>query len=249
MFASTGRFSEDIDLDATHQNGFEAQIEAELQRRSPYHEITFHIDRVRYSQEGNFSATVAYEHPYGAGSFELQISYRLEPILLARDLPLAEQPYFARVECGPPLLCGLDPYEMIAEKIIACNRRLGGSAKDLYDLSLWAARPFDEKLVRRLAVLKAWADRRQRPRYEPATLLDAIQPKSFRWADLQGLVPRRLQQDHERICTIVRERFAMLAACSEAERTLLADQVSHREHALHRELRDEARRWADAIAR
>jgi predicted nucleotidyltransferase component of viral defense system len=249
VFGSTGRFSEDIDLDATHQNGFEAEIERELHDRSPYHEIAFEIATFRYSKEGNFSATIAYRHPHGEGTFELQISYRLEPILPARDLPLVEQPYFSRLECGVPLLHGLDPYEMIAEKIVACNRRLGGSAKDVYDLNLWAARPFDGRLVRRLAVLKAWTDRRERPRYEPAALLDAIRPSSFRWGELEGLVPRRLQQDHERICATVRERFATLVKCSEHESTLLADQVAHREHALYRQLRDEARRWAATIAR
>jgi predicted nucleotidyltransferase component of viral defense system len=41
VFGSTGRFSQDIDLDATHKNGFEAQIESELEQRSPYHEIAF----------------------------------------------------------------------------------------------------------------------------------------------------------------------------------------------------------------
>ena len=189
MFGSTGRFSEDIDLDATHKNGFEAQIEAELAQRSPYHEIIFQIAAFRYSQEENFSGTIAYEHPDGSGTFELQISYRLDPDLKPRDLPLAQQPYFSRVECGIPTLYGLDPYEMIGEKIMACNRRLGGSAKDVYDLHLWAARPFSAQLVRRLAVLEAWTDQRDSPRYEPDALLRAIQPKNFRWADLQGLVP------------------------------------------------------------
>jgi predicted nucleotidyltransferase component of viral defense system len=94
------------------------------------------------------------------GRFELQISYRIDPILDSRDLTLQEQSNFRRVEFEPPLLHGLDPYEMVGEKIMACNRRLGGSAKDVYDLYLWAARPFDETLVRRLAVLKAWTDRR-----------------------------------------------------------------------------------------
>jgi hypothetical protein len=41
----------------------------------------------------------------------------------------APQPYFTRVECAIPTLYGLDPYEMIGEKIMACNRRVGGSAK------------------------------------------------------------------------------------------------------------------------
>ena len=88
--------------------------------------------------------------------------------------------------------------------------------------------------------------KRDSPRYEPDALLRAIQPKNFRWADLQGLVPRRLQQDHDRICAIVRERFDFLADCTEAEQALLADQTAHREHTIFRQLRDEARAWASA---
>ena len=68
VFGSTGRFSQDIDLDATHKNGFEAQIESELAQRKPYHEIAFKIASFRYSQEGNFSGTIAYEHPHGSGT-------------------------------------------------------------------------------------------------------------------------------------------------------------------------------------
>jgi hypothetical protein len=132
---------------------------------------------------------------------------------------------------------------------MACNRRLGGSAKDIYDLYLWAARPFSAQLVRRLAVLEAWTDQRDSPRYDPDGLLQSIQPKNFRWADLQGLVPRRLQQDHENICATVRERFSFLTECTEAEQTLLADQTAHREHTIFRQLRDEARQWANAVAR
>lgn len=132
---------------------------------------------------------------------------------------------------------------------MACNRRVGGSAKDVYDLYLWSATPFSAELVRRLAVLKAWTDQRASPRYDPDALLSAIHPRSFRWTDLQGLVPRRLQQDHERICTAVRERFGFLVDCSEAEQTLLTDQTAHREHALFRQLREEARQWADATPR
>jgi hypothetical protein len=73
----------------------------------------------------------------------------------------------------------------------------------------------------------------------------AIQPKNFRWDDLQGLLPRRLPQDHDRICATVRERFRLLTQCSEAEQALLADQTAHREHTLFRQLREEARQWAD----
>lgn len=249
VFGSTGRFSQDIDLDATQINGFEAEIERAIAALSPYHGIEFRITGFRYSAESNFSGTVAYEHHAGSGVFELQISYRLNPILDPVEMRLKEQPYFRRVECGTPRLYGLDPYEMIGEKIVACNRRVGGSGKDAYDLFLWAGMPFDAALVRRIAVLKAWTDQRRRPRFEPHRLLSAIEPRSFRWTDLTGLVPRGLEDDAERICRKVKERLGFLTAVTEHEAIILDDQTSHRERTLFEELRDEARSMAKAVLR
>jgi hypothetical protein len=249
IFGSTGRFSQDIDLDATRENGFEEMVENAFRADRPYYGIEFSLPRFRYSADGNFSGTVKYRHANGEGAFELQISYRLDPILEPRELILQEQSYFGKVtqECGVPRLFGLDPYEMIGEKVMACNRRQGGSSKDVYDLDLWAGRPFDASLVRRLAVLKGWTDRRGQPKYEPAELLTAIQPQNFRWADTSGLVPRGLANDPEQICDRVRTRFAFLAELSEPERCLLADQVAHRERRLFVQLRDEARELALSI--
>lgn len=125
VFGQTGRFSQDVDLDAAHENGFEAEIEAAFAEHSPFFGITFSIPTFRYSEDGNFSGRVTYEHGNGSGAFELQISYRLDPILDPVDLPLVPQSYFKSLEFDPPLLFGLDPYEMIGEKIMACNRRRG----------------------------------------------------------------------------------------------------------------------------
>jgi len=249
VFGSTGRFSQDIDLDASYENGFEAEIERAFAERPAYHDIRFEIPQFRYSADGNFSGTVQYAHPANSGRFELQISYRLDPILDGRDLVLQPQGYFARVEVGVPLLFGLDPYEMIGEKIMACNRRVGGTGKDVYDLHLWAERPFERDLVRRVAVLKAWTDRRDQPRYDPAVLLAVIRPRSFRWEDLVGLVPRRRHADAERICDRVRERFAFLMHLDPDEQALLDDQTAHRERRLFDQLRAGARQLAADVAR
>lgn len=138
---------------------------------------------------------------------------------------------------------------MIGEKIVACNRRLGGSGKDAYDLFLWAARPFDTALVRRIAVLKAWTDQRMSPRFEPETLLAAIEPRGFRWTDLKGLVPRGLEDDPASICRTVKERFAFLTANTESEAKVLDDQTSHRERTLFQALKDEARSMAQVVPR
>lgn len=247
VFGRTGRFSQDIDLDAAHPNGFEAAIEEALTANSPFHGIAFTIPNFRYSEDGNFSGGVIYEHEHGRGNFELQISYRLDPILDPVGLPLVEQPYFRHVEFPPPQLHGLDPYEMIGEKIMACNRRRGGSAKDVYDLFLWAERPFNELLVRRVAVLKAWTDQRRQPLFEPVAFLAAVVPGNYRWEDLRGLVPRRLEADSQRICDRVRARFAFLAGCDEEELRLLVDQASHREQRLFARLRAEARDWPSGL--
>ncbi len=185
IFGQMGRFSQDIDMDAAHENGFEAAIEAVFSEGSPFHGIAFSIVNFRYSEDGNFSGNIAYRHGNGDGAFELQISYRLDPILNPVDLPLVDQPYFRHVEFSPPLLYGLDPYEMVAEKIMACNRRRGGSAKDIYDLFLWSERPFNHDLVRRVAILKAWTDRRKAPTYEPENFLATLVPLSYRWEDLE----------------------------------------------------------------
>ena len=121
MFGSTGRFSQDIDLDATSVQSYEDEIDSALDAHRPYCGIAFEIDSFRHSGDGNFSGTIACNHDGGQGHFELQISYRLNPILEPRQLALVPQTYFKHVECGVPTLFGLDPYEMIGEKLMAMN--------------------------------------------------------------------------------------------------------------------------------
>jgi predicted nucleotidyltransferase component of viral defense system len=249
LFGTSGRFSQDIDLDAPSSDGFEAQAEAAFVDNNPFHDISFRFDKTRWSEDENFSGTVAYEHNHGSGIFELQISYRLHPVLEPRELTLVAQEYLTRVEFEPPWLYGLDPYEMIGEKLMACNRRQGGSAKDVYDLYLWSEQAFDEALVRRIGMLKAWSDRRRRPLFEPEAFLEIIEPRHFRWEDLNGLVPRKQHQDRKRICEQVRRRFCFLTSPTEDEQTLLEDQVAHRHHTLYEGLRNEARAMADSVVR
>lgn len=249
IFGSTGRFSRDIDFDVVQQNGFEAEVEQAFDDANPYFGIRFTIDDFRYSQDGNFSATIGYEHPVGRSRFELQISYRHAGILDPLPLILQPQPYFRYVECGLPELFGLDPYEMIGEKIMACNRRLGGSGKDVYDLYLWAQRPFSHDLVRLLAVLKCWTDQRQNRPFDPAAFLHALIPANFRWTDLRGLIPRGLEGDQRRICDTAKARLQFLDDCTEDERALLIDHTAHRERSLFDRLREDARSLAATVPR
>ncbi len=249
VFGRSGRFSQDIDLDAMHANGFEAAIETAISENDPFFGITFSIQNFRYSQDDNFSGSVSYEHERAKGAFELQISYRLTPILEPCDLVLQPQPYFERVEFPPPLMRCLDPYEMIGEKVMACNRRMGGSAKDVYDLFLWSQRPFDPSLVRAISTLKAWTDQRRQPIFDPAVFLAGIVPGNYRWDDLDGLVPRGLQSNKAEICKSVRERFSFLVKSTADEITILDDQTAHRKSGLFDQLASEARDLANSVPR
>jgi predicted nucleotidyltransferase component of viral defense system len=247
VFGSTGRFSRDLDFDAANRNGFEAELERALQARQPFFGIRFIIADFRYSGDNNFSATIAYAHDQGGDRFELQISYRAVGVLPSRDLALIPQNYFRRLEVPVPGLHGLDPYEMIGEKVMACNRRVGGSGKDPYDLYLWSARPFSEDLVRRMAVLKCWTDRGTR--FDPGTFLDRIVPENYLWDDLLPLIPGGREDDPRVICRVVRERFAFLRNCSGDETRLLQDFQAHREQEFFERLSDEARARALNAAR
>ncbi len=242
VFGSTGRFSRDLDFDAANGNGFEAELERVIQAHQPFFDIRFSIDDFRYSSDNNFSATITYAHDQGANHFELQISYRAVGVLPARDLALMSQSYFRRLECTVPGLHGLDPYEMIGEKIMACNRRVGGSGKDPYDLFLWAGRPFSEDLVRRMAVLKCWTDRAIR--FDPHAFLDRIVPENYLWDDLLPLIPGGREGDPRVISRVVRDRFGFLRDCRAEEIRLLNDFQAHREQALFERLSGEAQAFA-----
>jgi hypothetical protein len=70
-----------------------------------------------------------------------------------RPVPL---PIHARYGFELPAIPAATAEEVIAEKLARFRRT--SLARDLYDLSWFAGRPFDERLVRRMTVLKVWTD-------------------------------------------------------------------------------------------
>ena len=54
----------------------------------------------------------------------------------------------------------------LAEKIRACYQR--NKARDIYDLGMFATRPLNQPLIRRLVVLKLWQARNA---FDPARLM------------------------------------------------------------------------------
>ena len=76
--------------------------------------------------------------------------------------------------------------EILAEKIRACYQR--NKARDIYDLGIYATRPLDQPLIRRLVVLKLW---QAGDTFDPARLMRKFEEgREFDWDDLRDLVRR-----------------------------------------------------------
>ena len=81
-----------------------------------------------------------------------------------------EQSYFKLLPFAPAEINCLALPEILAEKIRACYQR--NKARDIYDLGMFATRPLDQALIRRLVVLKLW---QAQDAFEPARLMQKIQ--------------------------------------------------------------------------
>ena len=124
--------------------------------------------------------------------------------------------------------------EIIAEKIRACYQR--SKARDVYDLGVFATRPLDRPLIRRLVVLKLW---QAGDAFDPEILMAKFDDATaFDWEDLRQLVRRTQAIEPARITATCLAGFAFLAELDPAEARLAAD-PHRRNHALWRVLRDD----------
>ncbi len=223
----TGRFSEDLDftaLDATHPDDLILALAVLLDGKS-FYDIAFSIpaqDLYVREDEKACGVLVEYSHEWNPkAQFEVQISFREEPILPTQRLPLITEGYFKRLEIDPPLVRALHFEEVIAEKIRAFYQR--GTTRDLYDLFLLGQRPFDRDRVRALSVIKCWL---VNDSFDPNQLFDRVQTETFDWIDLARLVPKRRLPDKETIISTCQRNYHFLNALSQNE--LLLSQDQHR---------------------
>jgi Nucleotidyl transferase AbiEii toxin, Type IV TA system len=179
--------------------------------------------------------TYAHEwNPSGQSEIKLQISRRETPTLAPERRAQCEQSYFELLPFAPAEITCLTLPEILAEKIRACCQR--NKARDIYDLGIYATRPLDQALIRRLVVLKLW---QARDCFDPERLMTKFEEgKDFDWDDLRDLVRRTDVIDRERICTDCARGFRFLAELTPEERTLAAD-AYQRERQVWEELRRE----------
>ncbi len=221
----TGRFSEDLDftaLDASHPDDPILALAALLDGKT-FYDIAFSIptqDLYVREDAKACGVLVEYSHEWNPkAQFEVQISFREEPILPTELRPLITEGYFKRLEIDPPLVRALHFEEVVAEKIRAFYQR--GTTRDLYDLFLLGQRPFDRDRVRALSVIKCWS---VNDSFDPSRLFDRIQTGGFDRTDLARLVPKRQLLETETIITTCQRNYRFLNALSPNELLLAQDQ-------------------------
>jgi predicted nucleotidyltransferase component of viral defense system len=221
VFGSTSRFSEDLDftLDSDQPEDDVLVQLVETFNRDHYG-ITFVLNEYYKTDDGrSFGGDVLYRHVWNqAGHFHLQVSLRERPTLPVTSSAMKPQAYFSQLDFELFEVRSLDVVEMIAEKVRAAFQRT--KVRDLYDLHRFATTPFDEELMRRLAVLKLW---QVRDPFDPEAFFDKLHGGSYDWEDLQRLVRASDRIEPTEILQTVESRFAALRQLSELEQQVIAN--------------------------
>jgi predicted nucleotidyltransferase component of viral defense system len=235
---SQGRFSTDLDFTGIEEHDHQDMIlEMMAAFEQPFHGIGFAIpDNYYETQDGqSWGVNPTYSHDWnasGVSEIKLQVSRRETPTLPVESLVQIEQSYFKFLPFAPAEITCLALPEILAEKIRASYQR--NKARDIYDLGMFARRPLDQALVRRLVVLKLW---QARDTFDPARLMQKFEEgKEFDWDDLRQLLNRTVVVDRERICADCVRGFGFLVNLTDEERKLAGDKYQ-REQATAEKLR------------
>jgi len=241
VIGSQGRFSTDLDFTALEEHDHETVILDMMDAfAKPFHGIQFIIPDESYyeTQDGlSWGVNPTYTHLWNGGGdseVKLQISRREIPTLVTERRPQCEQSYFKQLPFAPAEVNCLALPEIIAEKIRACYQR--NKARDIYDLGMFANKPLDQPLIRRLVVLKLW---QARDTFDPARLMKKFEEgRAFDWDDLGQLVRRTAAVNREKITADCIKGYRFLLDLTEEERRL-ANDPHQRERALWQKLRAE----------
>jgi predicted nucleotidyltransferase component of viral defense system len=236
FFGNQGRFSTDLDFTGLEAHDHEDVILNMMAAfDEPFHGIQFGIPNEGYyeTQDGlSWGVNPIYTHDWnqGASEIKLQISRRETPSLPTERRTQIQQSYFRFLPFVPTELTCLALAEIIAEKIRACYQR--NKARDVYDLGMFATRPLDQALIRRLVVLKLW---QARDNFDPGRLIQKFEEaRDFDWDDLRDLLRRNIVLEPDRITADCVSGLGFLVDLTEDERLLANDRYQREQGAAER---------------
>jgi predicted nucleotidyltransferase component of viral defense system len=227
-FGNTGRFSMDLDFTSIEMRPEELgeEIRGLLHEKSWYG-IDFEVSEENSTSE-SYLAVVRYAHTWNPGSlFELQVSFREQPIYPPVELPIFDEMYFKFSEFQSfPVKC-MQRDEVLSEKIRAAFQR--ANSRDLYDLYLFAGRPFNRELVKVLVVIKCW---NVRDPFNPELFLDKLGKGDYDWEDLGRLVRKGSLPQKEEVTKRILDEYAFLGDMNDNLLKIARDSKAHREKKL-----------------
>ena len=221
---SQGRFSTDLDFTVIAECHPEETVMDMMEAfESPFHGVTFQLDDWYDTQDGlSWGINPTYKHDWnesGDSEVRIQISFRETPTLPTESLAQCDQSYFEKLEFTPVSIVSLALDEMLAEKVRACYQR--DKARDIYDLGVFATRPLNKDLIRRLVILKLW---QAKDTFDPDKLLEKFaKGVDFDWSDLGQLMHKDKTVDQDQIMRDCVEGYAFLTELTDEERTLASD--------------------------
>ncbi len=226
FIGSQRRFSTDLDFTGLEEHDHEDVILDMMEAfQDPFHGIRFDIPDGSYyeTQDGlSWGVNPTYSHDWNASGLsevKLQISRRETPTLPTERMPQIQQSYFRLLPFVPAEVVCLALPEILAEKIRACYQR--NKARDIYDLGVFATRPLEQPLIRRLVVLKLW---QAGDTFGPARLMAKFRDgRDFDWDDLRQLLRRTIEIDRDRITGDCVRGFGFLTELTADEQTLAND--------------------------
>jgi uncharacterized protein len=171
----------------------------------------FHFSVVSTRGDGRHWA-LAVEHPeLGRPDIDASVEFARRPLVLAAERrPFVPISVHRGYDIALPTLPVIAEAEACAEKLARYRRTSLG--RDVYDLAQMARRPIDERLVRRLWVLKVWGDVNDDSRgaapLDPADVLNQRREQDFEQESIGKLTQPVDLVGWERS---VRRRFTFLA--------------------------------------
>jgi predicted nucleotidyltransferase component of viral defense system len=237
----TARFSEDLDFTSI---GMKSQ-DFRKRFRDCLHQKTYYGIRFEVVDEypkgihslmetDSYGAVVAYSHEWNESQLLTQVSFRETPILKVVSRNIIEEIYFKYCEFPPFDIPCVQREEVLSEKIRAAYQRMG--SRDLYDLFLFAKRPYTRTLVKTLVVIKFWNIREF---FDPTLFFDRIEKEEHSFSELHNLVSGRRSPNRNQIIGTLRKEYTYLKDLPGNLKEIIEDSKSHRKRGLVKRVMDQ----------
>lgn len=224
-FGNTGRFSMDLDFTSIDIRPEELREEIrDLLNEKRWYNIDFTIEDENLTPE-SYLAVIRYSHDWNSGTvFELQVSFREQPVFPPSEIPLQNEMYFKYCEFQSfPVQC-MQRDEVLSEKIRAAFQRV--RSRDLYDLYIFAGRPYNRDTIKALVVVKCW---NARDPFNSELFFDKVEKGDYDWEDLRSLIRKGSLPSEKEVIAKVLDEYKYLGNMDEDLYKIIRDSKAHRE--------------------